>query len=75
LQKEREYFFNILLLSRLQLSTSFAALTMASVATAFGMLSPLNAMQIYIIISLWMVEFIACVLMLVRAVGLLFSVR
>ena len=39
-------FFNIRNFLAFQLSTSFAALTMASVATAFGMPSPLNAMQI-----------------------------
>jgi Ca2+-transporting ATPase len=39
-------FFNIRCFLAFQLSTSFAALTMASVATAFGMPSPLNAMQI-----------------------------
>lgn len=39
-------FFNIRAFLAFQLSTSFAALTMASVATAFGMPSPLNAMQI-----------------------------
>jgi P-type Ca2+ transporter type 2C len=39
-------FFNIRCFLSFQLSTSFAALAMASVATAFGMPSPLNAMQI-----------------------------
>ena len=39
-------FFNIRNFLSFQLSTSFAALTMASVATAFGLPSPLNAMQI-----------------------------
>jgi P-type Ca2+ transporter type 2C len=39
-------FFNIRSFLAFQLSTSFAALTMASVATAFGLPSPLNAMQI-----------------------------
>ena len=39
-------FFNIRCFLAFQLSTSFAALTMASVATALGMPSPLNAMQI-----------------------------
>ena len=39
-------FFNIRAFLAFQLSTSFAALTMASVATAFGLPSPLNAMQI-----------------------------
>lgn len=39
-------FFNIRNFLAFQLSTSFAALTMASVATALGMPSPLNAMQI-----------------------------
>jgi Ca2+-transporting ATPase len=39
-------FFNIRCFLAFQLSTSFAALAMASVATAFGMPSPLNAMQI-----------------------------
>mmetsp|Transcript_22516 Transcript_22516/g.62517 ORF Transcript_22516/g.62517 Transcript_22516/m.62517 type:complete len:1123 (-) Transcript_22516:1874-5242(-) len=39
-------FFNIRCFLSFQLSTSFAALTMASVATAFGLPSPLNAMQI-----------------------------
>ena len=39
-------FFNIRCFLSFQLSTSFAALTMASVATVFAMPSPLNAMQI-----------------------------
>lgn len=39
-------FFNIRCFLSFQLSTSFAALTMASVATAFGLPNPLNAMQI-----------------------------
>lgn len=39
-------FFNIRNFLAFQLSTSFAALTMASVATAFGLPSPLNPMQI-----------------------------
>ena len=39
-------FFNIRCFLAFQLSTSFAALTMASVATALGFSSPLNAMQI-----------------------------
>eukprot|EP00531_Pseudo-nitzschia_arenysensis_P000488 CAMPEP_0116147332 /NCGR_PEP_ID=MMETSP0329-20121206/17697_1 /TAXON_ID=697910 /ORGANISM="Pseudo-nitzschia arenysensis, Strain B593" /LENGTH=1032 /DNA_ID=CAMNT_0003643251 /DNA_START=206 /DNA_END=3304 /DNA_ORIENTATION=- len=39
-------FFNIRCFLAFQLSTSFAALTMASVATALGLSSPLNAMQI-----------------------------
>lgn len=39
-------FFNIRAFLAFQLSTSFAALTMASVASAFGLPSPLNAMQI-----------------------------
>jgi Ca2+-transporting ATPase len=39
-------FFNIRCFLAFQLSTSFAALAMASVATAFGMPTPLNAMQI-----------------------------
>jgi P-type Ca2+ transporter type 2C len=39
-------FFNIRCFLSFQLSTSFAALTMASIATAFGLPSPLNAMQI-----------------------------
>ena len=39
-------FFNIRNFLSFQLSTSFAALTMASIATAFGLPSPLNAMQI-----------------------------
>jgi Ca2+-transporting ATPase len=39
-------FFNIRCFLAFQLSTSFAALTMASVATLFGLPSPLNAMQI-----------------------------
>jgi len=39
-------FFNIRNFLAFQLSTSFAALSMASIATAFGMPSPLNAMQI-----------------------------
>ena len=39
-------FFNIRCFLSFQLSTSFAALTMASVATAFGLPTPLNAMQI-----------------------------
>jgi P-type Ca2+ transporter type 2C len=39
-------FFNIRNFLAFQLSTSFAALAIASVATAFGMPSPLNAMQI-----------------------------
>jgi Ca2+-transporting ATPase len=39
-------FFNIRCFLSFQLSTSFAALTMASVATVFGMPTPLNAMQI-----------------------------
>lgn len=39
-------FFNIRNFLSFQLSTSFAALAIASVATAFGLPSPLNAMQI-----------------------------
>jgi P-type Ca2+ transporter type 2C len=39
-------FFNIRNFLAFQLSTSFAALAIASVATAFGLPSPLNAMQI-----------------------------
>jgi magnesium-transporting ATPase (P-type) len=39
-------FFNIRCFLAFQLSTSFAALTMTSFATAFGLPSPLNAMQI-----------------------------
>ena len=39
-------FFNIRCFLSFQLSTSFAALTMASVATVFGLPTPLNAMQI-----------------------------
>jgi Ca2+-transporting ATPase len=39
-------FFNIRNFLAFQLSTSFAALTMASIATALGMPTPLNAMQI-----------------------------
>lgn len=39
-------FFNIRCFLSFQLSTSFAALAMASVATAFGLPTPLNAMQI-----------------------------
>ena len=39
-------FFNIRCFLAFQLSTSFAALTMASVATACGLPTPLNAMQI-----------------------------
>jgi len=39
-------FFNIRCFLAFQLSTSFAALTMASIATALGMPTPLNAMQI-----------------------------
>jgi Ca2+-transporting ATPase len=39
-------FFNIRNFLSFQLSTSFAALTMASIATACGLPSPLNAMQI-----------------------------
>jgi P-type Ca2+ transporter type 2C len=39
-------FFNIRCFLAFQLSTSFAALAMASVATAFGMPNPLNAMQV-----------------------------
>jgi P-type Ca2+ transporter type 2C len=39
-------FFNIRCFLAFQLSTSFAALTMASVATVFGLPTPLNAMQI-----------------------------
>lgn len=39
-------FFNIRCFLAFQLSTSFAALTMASIATAFGLPSPLNATQI-----------------------------
>ena len=39
-------FFNIRNFLSFQLSTSFAALTMASISTAFGLPSPLNAMQI-----------------------------
>jgi len=39
-------FFNIRAFLAFQLSTSFAALTMASVATMCGLPSPLNAMQI-----------------------------
>ena len=42
-------FFNIRNFLAFQLSTSFAALAMESVATAFGMPSPLNAMQVSII--------------------------
>ena len=39
-------FFNIRCFLAFQLSTSFAALTMASIATVFGLPSPLNATQI-----------------------------
>ena len=39
-------FFNIRCFLAFQLSTSFAALTMASIATGLGLPSPLNAMQI-----------------------------
>lgn len=39
-------FFNIRCFLSFQLSTSFAALAMASVATVFGLPTPLNAMQI-----------------------------
>jgi Ca2+-transporting ATPase len=39
-------FFNIRCFLAFQLSTSFAALSMASIATALGFPSPLNAMQI-----------------------------
>ena len=39
-------FFNIRCFLAFQLSTSFAALTMASIATAMGLPTPLNAMQI-----------------------------
>jgi Ca2+-transporting ATPase len=39
-------FFNIRNFLAFQLSTSFAALSMQSIATAFGLPSPLNAMQI-----------------------------
>jgi len=39
-------FFNIRCFLSFQLSTSFAALTMASIATVMGLPSPLNAMQI-----------------------------
>jgi P-type Ca2+ transporter type 2C len=39
-------FFNIRCFLSFQLSTSFAALTMAGIATAFGLPTPLNAMQI-----------------------------
>lgn len=39
-------FFNIRCFLAFQLSTSFAALAMESVATAFGLPTPLNAMQI-----------------------------
>lgn len=39
-------FFNIRCFLAFQLSTSFAALTMASIATALGLPTPLNAMQI-----------------------------
>jgi P-type Ca2+ transporter type 2C len=39
-------FFNIRCFLAFQLSTSFAALTMAGIATALGLPSPLNAMQI-----------------------------
>lgn len=39
-------FFNIRCFLSFQLSTSFAALTMASIATALGLPTPLNAMQI-----------------------------
>ena len=39
-------FFNIRCFLSFQLSTSFAALCMESIATAFGLPSPLNAMQI-----------------------------
>jgi len=42
-------FFNIRCFLSFQLSTSFAALTMASIATALGLPSPLNAMQILFI--------------------------
>lgn len=42
-------FFNIRCFLAFQLSTSFAALTMESVATAFGLPTPLNAMQILFI--------------------------
>ena len=41
-------FFNIRNFLAFQLSTSFAALAMESVATAFGLPSPLNAMQVSI---------------------------
>jgi P-type Ca2+ transporter type 2C len=39
-------FFNIRCFLAFQLSTSFAALAMASIATALGFPTPLNAMQI-----------------------------
>jgi Ca2+-transporting ATPase len=39
-------FFNIRCFLAFQLSTSFAALTMATIATALGLPTPLNAMQI-----------------------------
>lgn len=39
-------FFNIRCFVAFQLSTSFASLTMASIATTLGLPSPLNAMQI-----------------------------
>lgn len=39
-------FFNIRNFLAFQLSTSFAALTMESIATALGLPSPLNAMQV-----------------------------
>jgi Ca2+-transporting ATPase len=42
-------FFNIRCFLAFQLSTSFAALAMESVATAFGLPTPLNAMQILFI--------------------------
>lgn len=42
-------FFNIRCFLSFQLSTSFAALTMASIATALGLPNPLNAMQILFI--------------------------
>lgn len=56
-------FFNIRCFLAFQLSTSFAALTMASIATGFGFSSPLNAMQILwinIIMDGPVSEFIMC---------------
>jgi Ca2+-transporting ATPase len=42
----KDIFFNIRCFLAFQLSTSFAALSMASIAMALGFPSPLNAMQI-----------------------------